>query len=95
MNSLVFICRLKGHNAMCTNYSLISHHRSCEVDFAWTSKSKEDISASHLIQGLKWSKFKRGIIFPNIVSKIHDPKEKDVIEAAFRDFNRWHYRLWR
>lgn len=70
---------------MCTNYSLISHHRSCEVDFAWTSKSKEEISASHLIQGLKWSKFKRGIFFPNIVSKIHDPKEIDVIEAAFRD----------
>ena len=70
---------------MCTNYSLISHHRSCEVDFSWASRTLQDISASDAIQSLKWSKFKRGIFFPNIVSKIHDPKERDVIEAAFRD----------
>lgn len=70
---------------MCTNYSLISHHRSCQVDSSWASRTLQDISASESIQSLKWSKFKRGIFFPNIVSKIHDPKERDVIEAAFRD----------
>src|SRR5574344_2051496 len=57
---------------MCTNHSLVNHTRSCEVDFSWSSKSKEEISASHLIQGLKWSKFQLQKFIPNLVSKTND-----------------------
>lgn len=55
---------------MCSNYSLINHYRSCEVDFSWSSKPIEEISASPFILGLKWSKFKRGRFISNLVSKV-------------------------
>ena len=69
---------------MCTNHSLVNHTRSCEVDFAWTSKSKEELSASHLIQGLKWSKFQLQKFIPNLVSKVNDEREKPCLEALLQ-----------
>lgn len=66
---------------MCTNPSVVNHTRSCEVDFSWTSKSKEELSASHLIQGLKWSKFQLQKFIPNLVSKVNDEREKPHLEA--------------
>ena len=69
---------------MCTNYSLAQHYRSCEVDFSWTSKTKEEISASHSIQGLKWSKFKLGKFIPNIVSKTTSSLGRHVVEEILQ-----------
>ena len=64
---------------MCSNYSLINHLRYCEVESSFASKSKEELSASHLIQGLKWSKFKLRRFFPNLVSKLNDFHERRSI----------------
>lgn len=69
---------------MCTNPSLLNHIRSCEVDFAWTSKSKEEFSASHFIQGLKWSKFQVQKFIPNLVSKVNDERERPHLEALLQ-----------
>lgn len=69
---------------MCTNPSVVNHTRSCEVDFAWTSKSKEELSASHLIQGLKWSKFQLQEFIPNLVSRVNDDFQKDYLEALLQ-----------
>lgn len=69
---------------MCTNHSLVNHTRSCEVDFSWTSKSKEEISASHLIQGLKWSKFKLRRFVPNLVSKVADLTGRAFVEELLQ-----------
>ena len=69
---------------MCTNYSLAQHYRSCEVDFSWTSKTKEEISASHSIQGLKWSKFKLARFIPNIVSKTTSSLGRHVVEEILQ-----------
>lgn len=71
---------------MCTNPSVVNHTRSCEVDFSWTSKSKEELSASHLIQGLKWSKFQLQKFIPNLVSKVNNEREKPHLEALLQNF---------
>ncbi|AYQ58211.1 putative VP4 [Microviridae sp.] len=70
---------------MCTNPSVVNHTRSCEVDFSWTSKSKEELSASHLIQGLKWSKFQLQKFIPNLVSKVNNEREKPHLEALLQN----------
>lgn len=69
---------------MCSNYSLISHHRSCEVDFSWVSKPIKDFLASESIQSLKFSKFKLGKFFPNIVSKITNSAGRSFAEELLQ-----------
>lgn len=69
---------------MCSNYSLINHYRSCEVDFSWLSRPIQEISASPSILSLKWSKFKLGRFIPNLVSKVTNFTGRAYVEELLQ-----------